>query len=90
MLMSILFLLLFSDANRKIFCYLIVNGDTIGPADTDIDQNSPLGSIQTRPFNAGILAPLCPEQVATRTNTQKHNRAQGHFHTNQYWDKLQK
>lgn len=50
--------------------YLIVNGDTIGPADTDIDQDSPLRAIQTRPFNTGILTPLRPEQVATHKNTE--------------------
>lgn len=50
----------------EIYTYtdLIVNGDTVGPADTDINQNSPLRAIQTRPFNTRVLPPFCPEQVA--------------------------
>lgn len=55
-----------------VLMYLIVNGDTIGPADTDIDQDSPLRAIQTRPFNTRVLAPLCPEQVAIHIKAVKH------------------
>lgn len=55
--------------------HLVVNGDTIGPADTGIDQDSPLSAIKARPFNTRILAPLCPEQVAAHIhkNTHTHN-----------------
>lgn len=43
--------------------YLIVDGYSVGPTDADVHQHHPLGPIQTRPFNAGVLAPLCPEQI---------------------------
>ena len=52
---------------RAVLLHLVVNGDTVGPADTGIDQNGPLRAVQTRPFNTGVLAPFCPEQVATHT-----------------------
>lgn len=51
--------------------YLIVDGDAIGPADTDVDEDGSLRSIQARAFDAGILAPLCPEQVAARAKACK-------------------
>lgn len=57
----------------SVVLYLIVDGDTIGPANTDIDQDGPLRTIQPRPLDTGILTPLCPEQVAANTNTARHS-----------------
>lgn len=51
--------------------YLIVDGDAVGPADTAVHQDGPLGAVQARPLDTGILAPLGPEQVAARANACK-------------------
>lgn len=52
--------------------HLIVNGDAIRPADADVDQNNPLGAVQSRALDAGILTPLCPEQISAHINTEEH------------------
>lgn len=44
--------------------HLIVDGDAIWPANADVDQDGPVGAIQTGTLNTGVLAPLSPEQVS--------------------------
>lgn len=48
--------------------HLIVNGDAIGPADADVDQDRPLRAVKTRLLDTRVLAPLGPEQVAAHKN----------------------
>lgn len=47
--------------------YLVVHGNPVGPADADVDQHHPLGAVQARALDAGVLSPLCPEQVPEGT-----------------------
>lgn len=47
----------------------VVDGDAVGPADADVDQDGPLGAVQPGALDSGILAPLGPEQVSTEKRT---------------------
>lgn len=43
--------------------HLVVDGDAVGPADADVDQDGAVGAVQAGALDAGVLAPLGPEQV---------------------------
>lgn len=51
--------------------HLIVDGDAIGPANTDVHQHSSVRSIQTRSLYAWILSPLRPKQIPAHTATHE-------------------
>lgn len=59
--------------------YLIVHRNPVGPTDADVDQHHPLGAVQARALNAGVLPPLRPEQVPEGTagmSPQVHHQEQ--------------
>lgn len=49
--------------------HLVVDGDSIWPADAHVDQDQPLGAIQPGTFNTRVLTPLSPEQIAAQKHT---------------------
>lgn len=50
--------------------HLVVDGDPIRPTDAHIDQDQPLGAVQARALNTGVLTPLSPEQIPAHRDTQ--------------------
>lgn len=55
--------------------HLIVNGDAVGPANTDVHQHGSVRSIQTRSFYAWILSPLRPKQIPAHTTSHEESAA---------------
>lgn len=55
--------------------HLIVNGDAVGPANTDVHQHGSVSSIQTRSFYAWILSPLRPKQIPAHTTSHEESAA---------------
>ena len=70
---------------------LVVDGDSVGPADADVHHDQPLGAVQTRALDAGVLTPLCPEQIpAAPQNNNNNTEVRGERLTTSRWGNIQK